>query len=284
HGDDHHDDLDPAEWERLNKFFAPPALDNDAKRASLARKDLQNLLQKNPAFKTWMDKNTAAHFHDHYKIAIISLKPAGGIPGDATAEQMHGVAALAEQYGFGEIRVTHKQNLVIPHLHIGDLYALWERLVALDLAHANFQQLPDMIACPGMDYCTLANARSIPLAQQISTELTNRTEALGMISINISGCINACGHHHVGNIGILGVDRKGEEYYQITVGGRSDEQANIGKIVGPAFAYDQLCGAIGCIIDTYLAERAHDQETFIAYIERAGIATLKEQLYANNHA
>ena len=270
-------DLPQAELDRIAAYFAPPAfaaLDDESPDLELHR-------SAERAFDLWVRANVSEHKVPGYAIASISLKPNGGIPGDATAEQMEAVADLAERHSFGEIRVTHKQNLVLPHVRKAELYALWQGLKAAELAASNIGLLSDIIACPGLDYCNLANARSIPIAQEISRRFDNlrRLHDLGPISLNISGCINACGHHHVANIGILGVDKKGEEFYQITLGGSSTEDAAIGKIVGPAFSGDQVPGAIQDIVDTYLAQR-RGRETFVETYRRVGLAPFKEKLYA----
>ena len=270
-------DLPQAELDRIAAYFAPPAfaaLDDESPDLELHR-------SAERAFDLWVRANVSEHKVPGYAIASISLKPNGGIPGDATAEQMEAVADLAERHSFGEIRVTHKQNLVLPHVRKAELYALWQGLKAAELAASNIGLLSDIIACPGRDYCNLANARSIPIAQEISRRFDNlrRLHDLGPISLNISGCINACGHHHVANIGILGVDKKGEEFYQITLGGSSTEDAAIGKIVGPAFSGDQVPGAIQDIVDTYLAQR-RGRETFVDTYRRVGLAPFKEKLYA----
>ena len=270
-------DLPAAEVARIAAYFAPPpfaALDERSPDFELHR-------AAERAFDLWVRANVTEHKVPGYAIASISLKPSGGIPGDATAEQMEAVAELAERYSFGEIRVTHKQNLVLPHVRKAELYAVWQGLKAAELAAPNIGLLSDIIACPGLDYCNLANARSIPIAQEISRRFDNlrRLHDLGPISLNISGCINACGHHHVANIGILGVDKKGEEFYQITLGGSSTEDAAIGKIVGPAFSEAQVPGAIQDIVDTYLAQR-RGRETFVETYRRVGLAPFKEKLYA----
>jgi len=270
-------DLPAAEVERIAAYFAPPpfaALDDRSPEFELHR-------AAERAFDLWVRANVSDHKVPGYAVASISLKPSGGIPGDATAEQMEAVADLAELYSFGEIRVTHKQNLVLPHVRKAQLYAVWQGLKAAELAAPNIGLLTDIIACPGLDYCNLANARSIPISQEISRRFDNlrRLHDLGPISLNISGCINACGHHHVANIGILGVDKKGEEFYQITLGGSSTEEAAIGKIVGPAFSGAQVPGAIQDIVDTYLTQR-RGRETFVETYRRVGLVPFKEKLYA----
>ncbi|NIA70112.1 nitrite/sulfite reductase [Pelagibius litoralis] len=269
--------LPAEEIERIETYFAPPAF--------------ETLPANSPAFEArrfedrdfarWVRSNVSAHKADGYAIVSISLKPEGGAPGDATAEQMEVVADLAEAYSFDEILISHEQNLVLPHVKLSDLPAVWDKLVQHELATPNIGLVSDMIACPGLDYCNLANARSIPVAQRISQRFSdlNRQHEIGDLKIKISGCINACGHHHVGHIGILGVDKKGEEFYQITLGGSADENAAIGKIVGPAFSYDAVVDAIDSIVDTYLGLR-QDNEKFNDTYARVGITPFKEKLYA----
>jgi sulfite reductase (NADPH) hemoprotein beta-component len=270
--------LPAEELARITDYFAPPAYESLPRvTPAFEAKRLED-----PAFARWVRTNVAAHQEPGYAIANISLKPEGGIPGDATADQMDGVADLAERYSLSEIRVTHEQNLVLPYVRQSDLYALWQGLEALDLASANLGLLGDMITCPGLDYCNLANARSIPIAQEISRRYAdlNRQHDIGELRIKISGCINACGHHHVGHIGILGVDKRGEEFYQITLGGNADENAALGDIVGPSFAYDEVVGAVETIVDTYLAVRESPDEAFLATYARVGLQAFKEKLYA----
>ena len=216
-----------------------------------------------------------------YGIVNISLKKAGLIPGDANADEMRLIADLADKYSHEEIRVTHRQNLVLPDVKKDDFYALWQALVAGGLAVDNFNLASDIISCPGLDYCSLATARSIPVAQNIANQLTtnDKQQKTGKIHINISGCINACGHHHVGNIGILGLDKKGEEYYQITLGGSSDHDSAIGEIVGRGFAFDDVPKAIDKILDIYLANR-HEGEEFLQTYRRIGVQIFKDELYA----
>ncbi len=236
--------------------------------------------QANPGFAQWLRANVARHKVQGYAIANVSLKPAGGIPGDATSDQMRIVADLAEQYSFGEIRVAHEQNLVLPHVRRADLFALWQALEAADIGDGNLGLIGDIIACPGLDYCSLATARSIPVAQAISGRFASpaRQQEIGPLTLNISGCINACGHHHVGNIGILGVDKRGEEFYQITLGGRADEAAALGELVGPALPAVEVADAIESIVETYLALR-RPHEPFVETYARIGIDPFKERLY-----
>ena len=272
-------ELPAGERERVAAFFNPPLYD----AAGDAAETLTRHIAGDAAFAHWADTNLAPHKADGYAIANISLKPIGGVPGDASAEQMDAVAALAERFSFSEIRVTHEQNLVLPHVRQDELYAVWQTLKAYDLDTPNLGLVSDMIACPGMDYCALANARSIPLAQEISARFADldRQHDIGELKLKISGCINACGHHHVGHIGILGVDRKGEEYYQITLGGSGAEDATLGDIVGPAFPYDKVVNAIETLVDTYLGVRS-DGERFLDTYRRLGADPFKEALYDAN--
>ena len=272
-------DLPAGEYERIEAFFAPPYYEN------LPGDDagFSQFEHESSDFSYWARGNVLPHKQPGYSIANISLKPIGGIPGDATAKQMEVVADLAEQFGFGEIRVTHEQNLVLPHLQTTHLQVVWEILKEHDLATPNLGLISDIIACPGMDYCSLATARSIPLAQDISARFADlqRQNDIGELSVNISGCINACGHHHVGHIGLLGVDRKGEEYYQITLGGSANENSSIGEIVGPALPYDEVVNAIQTVVNTYVGLRAGN-ESFIDAYRRVGKKPFKESLYDVN--
>ncbi len=277
---DHHQDIAITEDElaRIKAYFAPPAY------AQLPARDPEHDRQvfENRDFGHWVKTNVARHKVDGYGIVNISLKPIGGIPGDATAEQMRIVADLAERYSFSEICVSHAQNLVLPHVRMRDLHGLWQTLDAAGLATPNLDLVSDIISCPGMDYCALATARSIPIAQAISNRFSNleRQHRIGELKIKISGCINACGHHHVGHIGILGVDKKGEEFYQLTLGGAEDENASIGKILGPGFAGDEVPGAIETLIETYLEIRRDADERFLDCYRRVGPQPFKEALYA----
>lgn len=268
---------DPRELKRIEKYFAPPDYDD------LPEQDagFNEALAKDKAFAEWVRVNVAKHKQQGYAIANISLKAHGAIPGDATGDQMRALADLADQYSHSEIRVTHEQNLVLPYVRKKDLFALWQKLDALELATPNVGMASDIIACPGLDYCALATARSIPIAQELSQRFANikRQHDIGPLRMKISGCINACGHHHVGHIGILGVDKRGEEIYQITLGGSADEQASIGKIIGPGFTGDKISDAVETVIDTYLQVREKD-EPFIETYRRVGDAPFKEALYA----
>jgi len=234
-----------------------------------------------PAFAAWFGNSVAPHKVPGYAIVTLSLKPVGGPPGDATADQMDAIADLAANYSFGEIRVGHEQNLVLPHVAQRDLSALWKALEAIGAATPNVNLITDIIACPGLDYCSLANARSIPIAQELTRRFSTETAALiGRLHINISGCINACGHHHVGHIGILGVEKNDEEFYQITIGGRADEGAVVGTLIGPAVPYTQVADVIEDIVDAYLALRAGPQELFVDAVKRLGVEPFKERVYA----
>ena len=265
--------LDPpvAELERITEFFADPPFDQQAS---------DELDLSDPDFALWIDQNISEHKQSGYAIATISLKPRGGIPGDASSAQIDLMADLAEQYSFDELRVTHSQNIVLPHVKKSDLYPLWQKLDEAGLAPANLDLITDSIACPGLDYCSLANARSIPLAQKISERFADlgRQRELGELKLKISGCINACGHHHAGHIGILGVDRKGTENYQLLLGGSGAEDASLAKITGPGFTEDGVIDAIETVTDLYLAER-EDGERFIDTYRRVGMEKFKEAIY-----
>lgn len=260
-----------AELERIKPFFGDPSFDDDTAK-TVDRSD--------PDFALWVDRNTNRHKHDGYVSAVVSLKPVGGIPGDATATQMHLMADLAKQYSFDELRVMHTQNIVLPHVRIADLHAVWTALDAADLGTPNLDQVGDIIACPGLDYCSLANARSIPLAQKISTRFqeNGKGDKLGELKLKISGCINACGHHHAGHIGILGVDKKGVENYQLSLGGSEAEDTALGKITGRGFDEEGVIDAVETVTDVYLANK-EGEERFLDTYNRIGMAPFKEALY-----
>ncbi len=264
--------IDPplAELERISAFFAPPAF--DAGEVELDRSD--------PDFAVWLDQNVKPHKQAGYAIVNISLKPIGGIPGDASSAQIDVMADLAEKYSFDELRVTHAQNIVLPHVAKRDLYAVWQALREAELADANLDLISDIIACPGLDYCSLANARSIPVAQKIATRFADldRQRDLGELKLKISGCINACGHHHAGHIGILGVDRKGIENYQLTFGGSGAEDVSIGKIIGPGFDEDGVVDAVEKATEVYKKLREGD-ERFLDTYRRVGLDPFKEAIY-----
>ncbi|MFC4292778.1 nitrite/sulfite reductase [Sphingorhabdus arenilitoris] len=265
--------IDPplAEFDRISAYFAPPPYAGDA-GAELDRSD--------PDFALWLDQNVKPHKQAGYAIVNISLKPIGGIPGDASADQIDVMAQLAKQYSFDELRVTHAQNIVLPHVAKRDLYAVWTALRDAELADANLDLISDIIACPGLDYCSLANARSIPVAQKIATRFADmdRQRDLGELKLKISGCINACGHHHAGHIGILGVDRKGVENYQLTFGGSGAEDVSIGKIIGPGFDEDGIVDAVEKATEVYRALREGD-ERFLDTYRRVGLDPFKEAIY-----
>src|SRR6201989_787257 len=223
-----------------------------------------------PDFEAWRKNSVAAHKNPGYSIVTISLKPIGAPPGDATAEQMDALADLADRYSFGEIRVGHEQNLALPHVAKRYLPALWRGLDKIGLATPNVNLISDIIACPGLDYCSLANARSIPIAQELTRRFANHDTAnlIGRLHINISGCINACGHHHVRHIGILGVEKNGEEFYQITIGGRADENAELGHLIGPSVPYADVADVVEDIVEAYLALRARPDELFVETVKR----------------
>ena len=268
--------LPKAEMDRIARHFAPPAWQTPAPAEQGDGVEEFGT----PAFVHWLRVNIAPHKQPGYAIVNLSLKPTGGVPGDATAEQMDSIADLADRYSLGEIRVTHEQNLVFAHVRKTDLLALWRALEDLGLATPNMGLIGNIIACPGLDYCALASARSIPVAQRITRRFHDlkRQYDIGELRLKISGCINACGHHHAGHIGILGVDRRGEEFYQITLGGSADENASIGAIIGPAFSSGDVVDAVEAIVETYLDIRA-DGETFLEAYRRVGEAPFKRRLY-----
>jgi len=265
--------LDPprAELERITAMFAPPAFEIDAP-TEVDRSD--------PDFAVWLDQNVKPHKQAGYAIVNVSLKPIGGIPGDASADQIDVMADLAERYGHDELRVTHAQNIVLPHVRVADLKTVWEALVEAGLAEANLDLISDIIACPGLDYCSLANARSIPLAQKIAKRFADpaRQRDLGELKLKISGCINACGHHHAGHIGILGVDKKGVENFQLLLGGSGAEDVSLGKITGPGFSEDGVVDAIERVTNTYIQVR-EGGERFVDTYRRVGMEPFKEAIY-----
>lgn len=264
------------EMRRVSGFFTAPAYE------TLPAVDgtLEQLKTENKAFSNWFKRNVKPHRVAGYSAIVLSLKKNGVPPGDASAEQMDFVADLADKYSFGELRVTHEQNLVLADVKDSDLFRVWEQAKANGLATPNIGLLTDIICCPGGDFCALANAKSIPIAQAITERFDNLDylHDIGEIELNLSGCINACGHHHVGNIGILGVDKIGSEWYQVSIGGAQGNDTSIGKIIGPAFAADQMPEVIERVIQVYLRER-NGEERFIDTARRLGIAPFKDYVY-----
>jgi len=271
--------LPDAELSRIACYFAPPDFEETAGTDS----GLDKARRANSGFERWLERNVNVHKQPGYAIVTISLKPEGGVPGDIDARQMETVADLAQRFSHDELRATYQQNLLLPHVRKRDLYDVWSLLAAHRLAEPNNGLIGDIIACPGMDYCSLATARSIPVARSISRRFDNlaRQKDIGDLRLNISGCINACGHHHVGNIGILGLEKKGAENYQITLGGRSDKDAAIGEIIGPAFSAEEIADAVETVIDTYLDLR-RPGERFVDAYARLGRDPFKERLYATH--
>jgi len=273
-------DLPDTELARIRGAFAPrtfetlPAVSEAFEAARL----------RSPAFARFARNNLKPHKVAGYAIVEVSLKAIGATPGDITSEQMEAVADLAERFGQDDIRVTHEQNLVLPHIKLDDAPAVWAALAEAGLATPNMNLVSDIIACPGLDYCALANARAISVAQDIARKFADpdRAELVGELKVKISGCINACGHHHVGHIGILGVDKKGEEFYQLTLGGSGAEDAAVGQALGPALPHDRVAGAVETLVETYLRER-REGERFLDTFRRTGVAPFKEAVYADAH-
>ena len=269
-----------AEWDRVAKFFTKPAY---KELANFSQSDLIKLAtdEDKKSFGRWLERNVRSHQIPGYASVILSLKPHGTIaPGDVTTEQMLAIADLSEQYSFGEIRATHEQNLVLADVEQAKLYQLYKDAQKQGLVLPNIGLITDIIACPGGDFCSLANAKSIPIASAIQKRFDDLDfiHDLGDISLNISGCMNSCGHHHVGNIGILGVDKDGSEWYQITLGGEQGIDAAIGKVIGPSFGSDDVPDVISKIIDVYVENRQAD-ESFSAVYERLGVTPFKERVY-----
>ncbi len=270
--------LTAAEIERVKAHFAPPAYAQQADATAL----LAERRLASPAFNAWMRNNVAAHKAPGYAIATLSTKLTGVPPGDVTDVQMDAVADWADAYGHGEVRIGHEQNFILPDVPMGQLPELWERATAQGLAAANLGLLTDMVCCPGGDYCSLANAKSIPLAEAIQRRFDDRDylHDLGQIDLNISGCMNACGHHHVGHIGILGVDKKGAEFYQVSLGGNAGDDASLGKILGPSFGREEVPDVIEGILDVFVQER-REAEPFLHCVRRIGIEPFRQRAYAN---
>jgi sulfite reductase (NADPH) hemoprotein beta-component len=259
------------ELDRITAYFAPPAFETALSDA---------MPQAGKDFAEWIKSNVHQHRAPGYAIATITLKTPGQVPGDATADQMDTIAELMDRFSIGEVRVTHEQNLVLPHVRKKDLPAIYARLKELDFASANAGLITDIIACPGLDYCDLANARSIPIAQDIAKKFADlsRQQDIGELKIKISGCINACGHHHAGHIGILGVDKKGVEFYQLLLGGSGAEDASIGEIMGPGFGEHEIADAVERVVDAYLKTRTPG-ERFLDTYRRLGMAPFKDAAY-----
>jgi len=270
--------LDPAFTGDVAARFSYP----DYEKLTDNAPELAQARQNDAEFERWFKNSVSSHKVPGYSIVTLSLKPEGAPPGDATAEQMDAIADLADRHSFGEIRVGHEQNLVLPHVAQRDLHALWQALHKIGVATPNVGLISDIIACPGLDYCSLANTRSIPVAQELTRRFRDASLAqnLGRLHINISGCINACGHHHVGHIGLLGVEKNGEEFYQITLGGKADEDARLGALLGPAVKYDDVADVVEDIVATYVELREHPDELFIDTVKRIGIEPFKERVYA----
>jgi sulfite reductase (NADPH) hemoprotein beta-component len=263
-----------AELERIKAQFADPAFVSGLP---------DSLDLSDPDFALWVKNNTHTHKQAGYLVVTISLKPTGGIPGDASADQIRLMADLAAEYSFDELRVTHAQNIVLPHVQKAQAYALWQKLEAAGLGAANLDKIGDIIACPGLDYCSLANARSIPVAQKISERFAAKEQEIGELKLKISGCINACGHHHAGHIGILGVDRKGVENYQLLLGGSEGADCSLGQITGPGFDEDGIVDAVERATDLYLATRTAG-ERFLDTYRRVGMAPFKDAIYRKEPA
>lgn len=270
--------LPQEEVDRISAYFKAPAFEALSAQSSAFEEAKAN----DEAFAKWAETNLTEHKVDGYTSVTISLKPLNVAPGDATSEQMRVVADIAKAYSFDDLRITHIQNIVLPHVKLDELYNVYLALDDAGLGADNVDLASDLICCPGLDYCNLANARSIPVAMEIQNMFSKYDRDLGKLHINISGCINACGHHHVGHIGILGVDKKGEEFYQITFGGRADEKARIGDIQGPGLRYEEVTPALERVAKRYLEIRESQDEKFITTLERLGAEPFKEALYADS--
>jgi sulfite reductase (NADPH) hemoprotein beta-component len=269
--------LNDAEIGRVKRFFAPPPYE------LLPTTDVA--AGRSAAFQAWYRHNTHAHKVSGYRAVFLSLKPHGEAPGDITSSQLEAIATLAERYSFGLVRVTHNQNLVLADVRQPDLEALWGELQALNLATPNIGTLTDMICCPGLDFCSLANAGAIPVAKQIQARFSDFDYLydLGPLDVKISGCMNACGHHHVGHIGILGVDKRGEEWYQITLGGSASGQVSLGEVIGPSVPQVAVADTIAMLLTVYIEQREGEQETFLQTVRRIGVEPFRERVYATDH-
>ena len=271
-----------AEIARLASCFTAPAYE------ALPAQDatIDKLIAENQSFRFWHRNNVFAHRVSGYAMVMLSLKATGVAPGDVTAEELDAIAALADLYSYGEIRTTHDQNLVLADVKTTDLPALWDALKILGFATPNIGKLTDIIACPGGDFCSLANAKSIPIAEQIQRRFDDLDYLyeIGDIDLNISGCMNACGHHHIGHIGVLGVDKKGEEFYQIQIGGNMGHDGTLGEVLGPSFYAHEVADVVEKIIDVYLERRLDEDERFITAFRRIGIELFRERVYAKDHS
>jgi len=262
----------------IQKDFSPPNY------IEKSQGDYFDALDNDSGFREWVERNVSPHKHPSYASVTISLKAHGETPGDATSEQMRAIADIAQQLAHDELRISHEQNIVLPHVSQADLPAVYQRLLTIGLATANIGLISDIIACPGMDYCALATARSIPIAQEIAMRFATREAEIGHMQIKISGCINACGHHHVGHVGILGLDKAGVENYQITIGGSAGNDAVIGEKMGRGFSVDELMPALDRLIDAYLDLRSDEHETFAGAVKRLGTDPFQEALYVVDQA
>ena len=273
--------LTQAEIDRVATHFIDPAYE----KLSAINADFEKHQLDDKAFARWVNRNVFGHKQPGYAAVTLSLKKTGVAPGDATDAQLDAVADLADEFSFGEIRVSHEQNLILADVKIGELYTVWQRAKAIGFATPNIGLLTDIIACPGGDFCSLANAKSIPVAEAIQNRFDDLDYLfdIGDIAINISGCMNACGHHHVGHIGILGVDKHGEEFYQVTIGGSQGLDAALGKVIGPSFAQDEMADVIEKLIGTYVALR-HEDEHFLDTVKRAGLEPFKASVYAKRES
>jgi sulfite reductase (NADPH) hemoprotein beta-component len=266
-----------SELDRVAKYFEPMPYETlPAHDASF-----DTAVSCNPAFASWVKRNVQPHRVPGYRAVTLSLKPHGKAPGDITSEQMHAVADLADAYSFGELRSSHEQNLILADVKLSDLFAVWEKTRAAGLATPNIGLLTDIICCPGGDFCSLANAKSIPIAEAIQMQFDDLDylHEIGDIELNISGCMNACGHHHVGHIGVLGVDKDGSEWYQVTIGGKQGNDASIGSVIGPSFSAEEMPGVVQKLIEVFIRER-HEDERFIDTVRRLGVAPFKAHVYA----
>jgi sulfite reductase (NADPH) hemoprotein beta-component len=273
--------LTEAEVARVSQRFTRPVYE----RLPAHSAELDAALAADRAFARWYERNVRAHRVPGYAALTLSLKKTGVAPGDATAEQMDVVADLADRYSQGELRVSHEQNLILSDVRLSELHSVWLTARYYGMATPNIGLLTNIIACPGGDFCSLANAKSIPVAQAIQERFDDLDYLydIGELDLNISGCMNSCGHHHVGHIGILGVDKQGAEFYQISIGGAQGNRAALGKVIGPSFAQDEVPDVIEKLIQLYLAQRDSEHERFVDTVQRVGIEPFKQHIYGNAH-